>query len=272
MGIRHASGQSQARIGAVSKSRCLSDSNLVLTPMPLQLALCLAIMTVTSVAIDRLLRRVHLFSSLDDQQLAQVKHSMRLIKLQPGERLFDFGQPAERFFLVVSGQIKLFRVSAEGNEKIIEIAGPGQLFAEAVMFMDRHHYPVCTAALEAADVLSFDNQGFVDLLRDSTDLCLRLLGDLSMRLHARVNEIDQLTLQNATFRVVNYLAELLPDTTDEDAVIDLSAPKNVIAARVSIKPETLSRILHNLARVGIIGINGKTIQVHDPVRLRKFGH
>ena len=228
-------------------------------------------MTVTSAAIEKLLQRVHLFSSLDDQQLARVKQSMRLIKLQSGERLFDFGQPADRFFLVVSGQIKLFRVSMEGNEKVIEIAGPGQLFAEAVMFMDRRHYPVSTAAVDAAEVLSFDNQAFIDLLRDSTDLCLTLLGELSMRLHARVNEIEQLTLQNATFRVVHYLADLLPESTTEDAVIDLSAPKNVIASRVSIKPETLSRILHSLVCDGIIEISGKTIQVHDPVRLRNFG-
>lgn len=221
--------------------------------------------------IDHLVRQAHLFSALDEPQLAELIGSMRLLELQEGERLFNLGQTAERFFMVTKGRVKIFRVSQGGNEKVIEIFGPGDLFAEAVMFFKHRHYPVNAEALEPSEVCAFDSQTFVNLLRSSTDLCLRMLGDLSMRLHGCVREIDHLALQNSTFRVVKYLVNLLPPAAADEVTIDLSAPKSVIASRVSIKPETFSRILHNLAREGIISIHGKTIQVHAIERLRSFG-
>lgn len=221
--------------------------------------------------IDQLVRQARLFSALEEGQLAELLGTMRLLDLQEGERLFSLGQTAERFFMVTRGRVKIFRVSQGGNEKIIEIFGPGDLFAEAVMFFEHRHYPVNAEALEFSEVCAFDSQTFLNLLRNSTDLCLRMLGDLSMRLHGCVREIDHLALQNSTFRVVNYLVGLLPPAAANEVSIDLSAPKNVIASRVSIKPETFSRILHNLVREGIISIQGKTIQAHDIERLRRFG-
>jgi CRP-like cAMP-binding protein len=221
--------------------------------------------------IDHLVRHARLFSCLNEEQLAQVTHSMRVLKLQEGERLFDFGQNAERFFLVTKGHIKLFRLSAEGKEKVVQIAGPDRMFAIGVMFMERRYYPVSAMALESSEVCSFDSQTFLNLLRNSTDLCLTMLGEMSMHLHALINEIDQLALQNATFRIVSYLNSLLPDPDAERSVIDLSAPKKVIASRLSIKPETFSRILRGLASEGIITVDGRIIEVHDPRRLRKFG-
>lgn len=221
--------------------------------------------------IEQLVRQARLFSTMDERQLAELLGSVRLLELQEGERLFSLGQTAERFFMVTKGRVKIFRVSQAGNEKIIEIFGPGDLFAEAVMFFEHRHYPVNAEALESSEICAFDSQTFLNLLRSSNELCLRMLGDLSMRLHGCVHEIDYLTLQNSTFRVVNYLVAQLPPSASHKATIDLSAPKNVIASRVSIKPETFSRILHNLAHEGIIGIQGKTIQVHDIERLRRFG-
>ena len=220
---------------------------------------------------EQIIRHVHLFGALDDEHLAQVMRHTRGFKLQEGETLFEFGQSAERFYLVVSGQIKLFRVSEEGNEKIIEIIGPGKLFAEAVMFMQHGRYPVSAAALQASELYGFDNRMFFSMLRESNELCIKLLADLSMRLHARLNEIDNLSLQNATFRVIAYLLDLLPDPRAESAIVDLSVPKQVIAARISITPETLSRILHAMNKEGIISIHGKTIMIKSVHRLREFG-
>ncbi len=222
-------------------------------------------------ALDRLLRQTYLFAALDEPRLAVVRHGMRVLHLHEGQRLFDVGQPAERFFLVASGQIKLFRVSLDGNEKVIEIAGPGKTFAEAVMFMQRRDYPVSTAALTEARVCSFDNHTYLELLRASPSLCLSMLGEMSMRLHARLNEIDHLTLQNASFRVVHYLIDQLIEHGDGSGSIDLSTPKNIIASRVSIKPETFSRILRTLADEGIVRIDGKHIEVPDCRRLQQWG-
>ena len=222
-------------------------------------------------AVDTELRRNHLFAGFDDQQMAKVKHSMRVLELSEGERLFDHGEHADRFFLVRSGQIKLFRLSIDGFEKVIEIVHAGQTFAEAVMFMERQNYPVSAEAIAASEVYSFDNRGFIQLLRDSTDTCFRLIADMSMRLHMRLNEIDHLTLQNATYRLINYLAQQVPEGSATQVEIALDTPKSIIASRLSIQPETFSRILSTLTKKGIISVHGKQVAIHDLGKLREYG-
>jgi CRP-like cAMP-binding protein len=221
--------------------------------------------------VDAELRRNYLFTGLDDAQLAKVKHSMRVLQLAEGERLFDHGIHAERFFLVRSGQIKLFRLSLDGVEKVMEIIQAGQTFAEAVMFMERPNYPVSAEAIAPSEVYSFENRAFMQLLRESTDTCFRLIGDMSMRLHMRLNEIDHLTLQNATYRMINYLRQQIPDDSSTKAEIELNAPKSIIASRLSIQPETFSRILSNLTKEGIISVHGKQVEIHDVKRLLAHG-
>lgn len=220
---------------------------------------------------EQLVRKVHLFSVLNDEQLATLLRHTRAIKLQENETLFELGQSAERFYLLTSGQIKVFRISEDGNEKIFEIVSPGKLFAEAVMFMQHGRYPANATALQASEVYGFENRAFSTMLQESNGLCLKLLANLSMRLHAQVNEIDNLSLQNATFRVIGYMLDLLADPRTESAVLDLVVPKQVIASRLSITPETLSRILHTMAKNDIIAINGKIIAIKSVRRLREFG-
>lgn len=222
-------------------------------------------------ALDAELRRNYLFAALDDQQIAKVRQSMRTLHLAEGERLFDHGVHAERFFLVHSGQMKLFRLSLEGVEKVIDIIQPGQLFAEAVMFMERQNYPVSAAAIAASEVYSFDSRGFMQVLRESADTCFRLMADMSMRLHRRLNEIDHLTLQNATYRMINYLTQQIPADSAANVAVELTAPKSIIASHLSIQPETFSRILSNLQKEGLISVHGKQVEIHDARKLREYG-
>lgn len=216
----------------------------------------------------QMLRAVYLFDSLTDPQLDRVMQSMAIVKLAMKQSLFAFRQPAQRFYLVKSGQIKLFRVSPDGDEKVVEIIQPGKTFAEAIMFMERHIYPVNAEAIEPSELYSFDMGVFIDLLKDSRQTCFRLMASMSQRLHALVEEINNLTLQNATYRLVNYLLDQLPAGAVEAPSIHLSTPKSVIASRLSIQPETLSRTLARLSAQGLLDVQGSDITLHDISGLR----
>lgn len=218
-----------------------------------------------------LLKSNPLFKPLQQEQLNQVLETTRCYTLREGQQLFHYGQPAEYFYLVVRGQIKLFLVSEEGHEKIIDLIGSKRTFAEAVMFMEQQCYPVNATALCDSEVYSIRNQVYRQLLSESTELCLSLCAGLSKRLHSLLSEIDRLTLQNATYRVVGYIHDLVPDSTDNSAVIDLAAPKRIIASRLSITPETLSRILRMMTEEKIITMRGKTVAIQDLRRLQEFG-
>jgi len=144
----------------------------------------------------------------------------------------------------------------------------GELFAEALMFMDQPYYPVSAAALSNTVVLGIEAKDFKAMLWDSVDTCLLLLGDMSFRLRKLIHEIDTLTLHSGTCRVASYLLQHAPD---DQECFDLDVAKSVIAARLSVKPETFSRIIKNLREQGIISIDGNKITIHDRKALRSQG-
>ena len=213
------------------------------------------------------LKQSHLFSSLTELQLERVYRHSRIIRLEEGQLLFAQGEEVAYFYLVLSGRIKLFRVSAEGQEKIIEIVPQGGVFAEALMFMDQPSYPVSAAALADTVVVGIDARDFKAMLWDSVDTCLLLLGDMSFRLRKLVHEIDTLTLHSGTCRVANYLLQHMPEDRE---CFELEIAKSVIAARLSVKPETFSRIIKNLREQGILSIDGTRITVHDRAALKQL--
>lgn len=217
------------------------------------------------------LRRAYLFAGVPDEQLYGLLKTVQEVRLGAGELLFTQGQRAERFFFVREGMLKLFRVSPEGDEKIIEITQPGQTFAEAVMFMGTDsRYPVNAEALCDSRLLAFQQETFRTLLESSKETCFGMLASMSRRLHMLVNQIDSLTLQNATYRLVSYLLEQIPHGVQESPEIVLTTPKSAIAARLAIQPETLSRILKKLSGEGLIEVHGNHIVVRSVDLLRSM--
>lgn len=211
------------------------------------------------------LRRHPLLTALLPEQLERVAATTRIITLANGDTLFHMGETAEAFYWLRQGHIKLFRLSPDGQEKVVEIIRPEQSFAEAVMFMDKRAYPVNAAALDTAQVLVFHANTFMAILRESPDTCFRLLGTLSMRLRHRLSDIDALSLQNAGLRVTNFLLML---HHEQGACFELPVAKKTIAARLSIQPETFSRILHQLEQAGAIRTEGRGVTILKPELLQ----
>ncbi|MCB1801569.1 MAG: Crp/Fnr family transcriptional regulator [Gammaproteobacteria bacterium] len=206
------------------------------------------------------LRQNYLFSDLAESQLQRVARHAATVHLDEGEALFEQGDPARRFYLLLSGQIKLFRLSPAGNEKVVDIVVPGGTFAEALMFLDRPHYPVGAVALQACRVISIDAADFVGMLRESIDTCFVMMAAMSQRMRGLLREIDDLSLHSASCRVAAYLVKHAPVDADS---YDLPVAKQTVASRLSVKPETFSRIIKQLGDNGLIRIAGSRVTILD---------
>lgn len=215
---------------------------------------------------SKFIEDIYLLKGLTESQREVMLRSAHCHKLDAGERIFNHGDPATHFYWLCSGQVKLTRLSADGEEKCIEIVQPGKTFAEGVMFMENSCYPVNAETVKKSTLVAFSNKDFRELLKDSSDTCFRLLSDLSRHLHAHINEIDRLTLSNAMTRVATYLLEL----ADNKNHIDLGISKHLLASRLSIQPETLSRLLSRLQKEQLITVDGQKIDIHDRDALREF--
>jgi len=211
-------------------------------------------------------RNVHLFSGLSEGQLDEVLQHAHIHKLGKDQILFSQGDLVDSFYLVFSGQVKLFRLSAEGQEKIMEIVISGQTFAEALMFLDHPHFPVSCTALKEAEIIVFDADHFLKMLKHSPEICLVLLGAMSQRMRGLVHEIDNLSLQNGRHRLSVYLLEQAGDSDH----LKLTVAKSVLASRLSIQPETFSRIVKQLRNTCTIQVDGADIEIIDRDQLEEY--
>lgn len=220
--------------------------------------------------IESVLSQHFLFNGFEKEALAGLIQRVRVQQLEAGETLFSFGDTADRFYLVKQGQVKLSRIAANGQEKVIEIMSANNTFAEAVMFMQKPIYPVTAQALDDCVLYAIPNQAYLSILTKSTESCLHLLGGLSMRLHGLLQELDHLAQQNAAHRLVRYLVNQLPADVGEAYTLTLTIPKHVLASKLSIKPESFSRLLSTLSHAGIISVEKQTIVIHDTSRLKNY--
>lgn len=205
------------------------------------------------------LRRGALFVRLTDRQLERVAARAAWVRLRERQALFEQGDRADRFYLLLRGQIKLYRLSPGGGEKVMEVVAAGDTFAEALMFLDRARYPVTAAALRDSELIGIDAGDFAAMLRESVDTCFLLMGEMSQRLRRLIREVDELSMYSATCRVAGYLLDLARDRVE----VELQVPKQVLASRLSVKPETLSRIVKQLSARGIIRVEGNRIRIED---------
>lgn len=212
-----------------------------------------------------------IFSALSPEQQKHVLSRAEIVSLGRGEALFHEGDPARRIFRCESGQLKLYRLAPNGNEKIIALIHPDSTFAEATMFMPERSYPVNCEAIKASRLVAYDADDFVALLREDVDTCFKLMGMFSRRLRQRLSDIDALSLQNASLRVVNYLTQLQVEQ-DNERELDLPTSKKHVAGLLALQPETLSRVFAQLQEAGIIRVEARHVTILDPERFRQISY
>jgi len=217
-----------------------------------------------------LLRTHHLFSSLTQSDLDLLLNGAQLLKLKKDNTLFWQGEEAKHFYFVISGSIKLYRLPPDGSEKIIEVLRHNQTFAEAIMFMNTRKYVVSAQAIQPTELFCFRNQDYLDLIKSNSELAFAVLGTMSQRLHKRITEIEMLSLKNAAHRVVRYLLTEAYESGQDDPTFEISMTKRLVAAQLSIQPETFSRIIHKLNDEGIIRLDGKSVTVLDKEKLQNY--
>lgn len=218
----------------------------------------------------QILRSHHLFEPLDEAQLSELMSSSQLLSVDKGEPLFRQGEPADAFYFVIAGAVKIYRLTPDGQEKVFEVIGERQTFAEAMMLMDTPNYVACAEAVCPTQLYRLSNATYMRLLHSNSRLTFALLGKLCVRLHQRVNEIDTLSLKNATHRVVRYLLTQLMHLPAGETHFELPMAKQLIAGHLSIQPETFSRIIRRLIDENIITQDARQIAILDRQRLEQF--
>lgn len=211
-----------------------------------------------------------LFKELASEELDRLATGTTEVHVPRGEIIVNRGDPCVGFHLIVYGQVKLAFLSPQGSEKVIEILGPGSSFGEALMFMEKP-YIVMAQALVDTMLLHVGKQVVFEEIERDARFARKMLAGMARRLHSLITDVESYSLQSGTQRLVGYLLrdDLHKDGGEKSYVVTLPTSKAVMASRLNVTPEHLSRILHDLVAGGLIEVNGRDVRILDVDALRE---
>ena len=222
--------------------------------------------------LPRYLSVLPLFTDLSQPELERLAQGCQLRRLSRGETIFRVGEPCEEFHVTVTGQIKLFAISPAGQEKVIELVGPGNSFGEALMFTGQP-YIINGQSLTDTLLLTVKKFAVVGEIERDARFAMRMLAGISRRLHGLVRDVEAYALHSGVQRVIGYL---LGDRLNESEVasegitVTLPVSKAAIASRLSLTPEYFSRVLHELESAALIQVDKRDIHIPDTAGLANY--
>jgi CRP-like cAMP-binding protein len=202
-----------------------------------------------------------LLQNLSDQSLEQVASIGTLQSFQAGDLLFADGDECQGSFIVLDGQVKVFKYAETGREQIMGMLGPGEYLAGVPAF-DGRRYSANAVALDSLQVLFLPRESFLELLRRDPTLSFNLLTIFSHHLRRFAQLIETLSLKEVSGRIATYLL-LLSHQAGNSEVVELAITKAQLAAFIGTVPETLSRVLQKMGRDGLLKLDGNTITILD---------
>lgn len=230
----------------------------------------------TSFAIAPYLRGLALFSDMQAAELERLAEGCIVRRAARGEVLFRVGDPCDELHAVISGQVKLFALAPNGQEKVIELISPNQTFAEALMFTNKP-YIVNAQALSETTILTVKRQAIMREIESDHRFALRMLAGISRKMHGLIHDVESYTLRSGLQRVISYLLHdetpALPCTHQAlqgHRTVTLPVSKATLASRLSLTPEYFSRVLHELIEEGLIEVDKRHIHISDTERLSQY--
>jgi CRP-like cAMP-binding protein len=221
--------------------------------------------------LPRYLSVLPLFTDLSPPELQRLAQGCQLRRLARGETVFRVGEPCEEFHVTVTGQIKLFAISPAGQEKVIELVGPGSSFGEALMFTGRP-YIINGQSLTDTLLLTVKKDAVVGEIERDPRFAMRMLAGISRRLHGLVRDVEAYALHSGVQRVIGYLLRDVADGGDDQQTltVSLEVSKATVASRLSLTPEYFSRVLHELESAGLVRIDKRDVHILDRDRLAAY--
>lgn len=212
------------------------------------------------------LRECTLFCELDETGNRALASLVSFRAYDKGEILFHTGETAGGMHLVVEGLIKVYRLGPDGREQVIHLFGSGEPVGEVAMFAGTS-FPASAMALAPSRTLFLPREAFLQTARETPDFLMRLLAVLSGRLRRMVDLVDAISLREVSARLAGRLLAMAAEEGDGKQV-PIPGSKATLAAHIGTVPETLSRLLNRFQQEGLIRVEGRTLQILRPDRLR----
>jgi CRP/FNR family transcriptional regulator len=210
-----------------------------------------------------LLRRCPLFAGLKEEDLKRIRAIASLKKVGKKAVLFGEGEEAKGFYVILSGKVKLYKISPEGKEQILHVVSAPDAFAEAALFLEGN-YPAFAEALADSQLLFFPKRDFIQLIERNPQLSINMIVSLTHFLRKFASLIEELSLREVSSRIAKYLIDLSLKSSKEGKnpkEVELDLTKTQLASKLGTISETLSRTLAKMKAKGMIDVKKNKILI-----------
>jgi CRP-like cAMP-binding protein len=210
-----------------------------------------------------LLKRCPLFAGLKEEELKRIRAIASLRQIRKKEVIFSDGEKAKGFYVILSGKVKLYKISPEGKEQILHVVSAPDAFAEAALFLEGS-YPAFAETLSDCQLLFFPKINFIQLIQKNPQLSINMIVNLSHYLKRFALLIEELSLKEVSSRIAKYLIDLslkLAKEGKSPKEVELDLSKTQLASKLGTISETLSRTLAKMKAKGIIDVKKNRILI-----------
>ena len=208
-----------------------------------------------------------LLSSAPDHVVDKVLREARVRTIERGATIFLQGDPADAIYIVAEGWVKLYRMAPSGAEAVVGVFTRGRSFGEAVAF--RHdNYPVAAEAVTDCSLIRIETDSLLRQIRENPEIAISILSATFVHLSGLVAQVEALKAQTGAQRIAEFLLELAPCTSGS-CEVTLPYDKVLIAGRLGMKPESLSRAFAKLRDHGVT-VRQSLARIDDVAQLRSF--
>ncbi len=213
------------------------------------------------------LRKNIYFEGLNEESLLTVTAQMHLHRFERGENIFLEGDPSAGLHIIESGNAKIYRISPQGRQYIVNILTEGDTFNEVSVYGGGTN-PVNVAALEESTVWVIE----VGILRQLVTLhpayTQKIIDNLSSNLRKLVHRVSGMAFYQVTHRLARLLTQLPEDALSGGGASRLT--QDQLAARLGSVREVIARSLKELERSGAIRVENRRIYIEDQEILEKI--
>ena len=215
---------------------------------------------------------VALFSSLEPPALRDVRAAARIRTVEAGSAFFREGDPADAFFVLETGSVKIVQLTPDGHQVVLRLLSPGDAFGGAAAFGGAT-YPIGAEAVTRSAAFEWAGDVMARLMERHPRLALNALRFVAGRLHDLQVQYRQLATENVERRVARALLRLVQQAGRRVAggvLIDLPLSRHDIAQMTGTTLYTVSRIISRFESDGIVEAGRQRMVVRDPHGLLKI--
>lgn len=194
---------------------------------------------------------VPIFSNLSNEEMLEIARITTEKSYQKGEHIYLSGDKGNKLYVIHSGSVKISRISPSGKEQVIRILGAGDFMGELSLF-NASSFTDNSEVIEDTTLCLIEGQHIKDLMEKYPTIAFKVLEELSKRLDAAENLIENISINSVEKR----LADTLLNLANHEGEVNLPMRKQDLASNLGMSQETLSRKLSSFQQMGLIELIG----------------